>query len=121
MNQNIVEITYLVKNETGLFSNGNRSPSFVRRGRVWNNLEEIKRHLSAIGGRPIYANCTLVERKREMIESETEYVLDEFISNLTPVEKTSRLEARDRRETREKEDRRKTYLRLKEEFQNEGQ
>lgn len=62
---------YIIVNENGLVSTGGFSPRFIKNGRVWGSLEEVKAHISIIDKvvkKGFYNNCTIALISFEVIE-----------------------------------------------------
>lgn len=60
---------YKIRNKkSGLFSKGGLSPSFSKKGKIWNGIGPLKLHFNQFIGSTYYEDCEVVEY--ELVEAE---------------------------------------------------
>ena len=65
----------------GLFSSGGGYPRFSKKGKVWNKIGYLRRHLSMFAAqtlRQYYGGCEIVEFKVEISETRTQSIGNEI-------------------------------------------
>jgi len=75
-------IQYKIINRDGLFSTGGMSPTFNKTGYIWNDIKQLKNHLSLFkyGKWDMYKGCKIVSYEVIPMDEET-VSLDDIFDN----------------------------------------
>ncbi len=107
---------YKIRRRTdGLFSTGGDNPEFIVNGKIWKQIGHIKNHLNLIfkEAKDLYNDCDLVTFEYVIIQ---ELPMTKFVENY--IEKKNRKDKLIEKSNKDfwKEERRKQFLKLKQEF-----
>jgi hypothetical protein len=118
-------IVYKIRRKSdGLFSMGGSTPNFNKTGKIWKKKGHLTSHLSQLwngrggfGKQHVYIDCEIVPYELSEIQAGPGFTIFEYLEErkrkLDEVEQA----CKDRHEKWEKEQRRKEYESLKQEFE----
>lgn len=109
----------LKSNKTGLFSTGGTCPTFSKQGKIWRNIGHLRNHINQLGrgGQATYANNDVVMVAYEVIEIEVETkTFHELVAESNDKKSQREAARKNKIEQWQKEQRRKEYERLHQEF-----
>jgi hypothetical protein len=108
------EMFYKIRNrKTGLFATEGCYPSFSKKGKIWRTIGYLKSHLNGIRIADVYKDCEIIE-----YETYQKSVIDmiSFEKDLEKEINDKQKKLYTRQEKEAKENRRKEWLKLNEEF-----
>jgi len=117
-------IVYKIRREDGLFSMGGSTPSFNKTGKIWKQKGHLTSHFSQLwrgtgsfNRDHVYKDCEIVPYELSEVQAGPGFTIFEYLEERKRKKDEADQARKERQEAWNKEQRRKEYESLKQEFE----